>query len=41
MKKETKNRLNLHGKKNQTFDQLVNEILDHLEKCDRWWCENR
>jgi len=37
----TRDKLNKFGKKDQTFDQLLNEILNHIEKCDRWWCENR
>jgi len=41
VQKITRNRLASLGKKDQTFDKLVSEILNHIEMCDRWWCENR
>ncbi len=31
VKLETKNRLKSHGHKDQTYDEIVNEILDHKE----------
>ena len=41
LKKITRQRLATNGNKTQTFDELVNEILNHVENCDRWWSENR
>jgi len=41
LQKFTRNRLASLGKKDQTFDKLVDEILNHIEMCDRWWCDNR
>jgi len=37
----TKNRLVTLGKKNQSYDNLLVEILDFIEKCDQWWAEKR
>jgi len=31
LKLDTKNRLKSHGLKDQTYDEIVNEILDHQE----------
>lgn len=39
LKKETKNRLARFGTLSSSYDILINEILDHLEKCDRYWQE--
>jgi len=36
----TRKRLASIGRKNQSYDNLVNEILEHVDICDRW-CENR
>jgi len=41
LKKQTRDRLAHLGRKGQTFDELVTEILNHTESCDRWWCDNR
>jgi len=41
LKISTRDRLASIGKKNQSFDSLIGEILKHLEKCDRFWSENR
>jgi len=41
LKKITKKWLATNGKKDQSFDALLREILSHIEHCDRWWCENR
>ena len=38
LKKTTRDNLASLGKKDQSFDNLVSEIIFHLEKCDRWWC---
>lgn len=38
---DTRNHLASIGKKDQSFDDLVSEILKHVKTCDRWWCENR
>lgn len=37
LKNKTKRRLLTFGKKGQSFDLLINEILDHVDSCDRWW----
>ena len=37
IKKETKERLEKFGNLGSTFDSVLNEIIDHLESCDRWW----
>jgi len=31
IKKKTKNRLEKHGRKGQTWDELINEMLDEIE----------
>jgi len=31
IKKNTKNRLEKYGRKGQTWDELINEILDEIE----------
>ena len=41
LSKEVKEMLNHNGKKGQSFDDLVREVAEHIDKCDRWWCENR
>ena len=38
---ETRERLADFGKKNQSYDKLVNEILDFIVKSDQWWAEHR
>lgn len=38
---ETKKRLESLGKKNQSYNRLLTEILDFIEKSDQWWVENR
>ena len=38
---ETRERLAELGKKNQSYDNLVNEILDFVERSDQWWAEHR
>jgi len=37
LKKTTRDKLASLGKKDQSFDNLVSEIIIHLEKCDTWW----
>jgi len=37
LKKETKNKLSRLGRKGQTFDQLVSDLLKHVGSCDRFW----
>lgn len=41
VKKDTKKRIISLGKMNQSFDELLNEIITHVEGCDQWWCQNR
>jgi len=41
LKKLTRDHLASFGKKDQSFDKLVQEILNHVDNCDRWWCNNR
>lgn len=38
---QTRIRLASLGKKNQSYDNLLVEILDFIEKCDQWWAEKR
>jgi len=38
---ETRERLAELGKKNQSYDKLVNEILDFVDRSDQWWAEHR
>lgn len=40
LKRSTRDHLASIGKKDQSFDDLVNEVLKHVDICDRW-CENR
>lgn len=39
LKKETKTRLSKFGSLSSSYDLLVNEILDHLDKCNIFWNE--
>ena len=38
---ETKKLLVSYGKMNQSYDDLICEILTHVDTCDKWWSENR
>jgi len=38
---ETRKRLAALGKKNQSYNNLVQEILEFIERSDRWWAERR
>ena len=38
---ETRKRLAALGKKNQSYNNLVQEILEFIERSDRWWAECR
>jgi len=38
---ETRERLAFFGKKNQSYDKLLVEILDYIETSDQWWAEHR
>ena len=37
IKKSTKERLAKLGSLTSTWDVLLNNLLDHLEHCDRFW----
>jgi len=37
----TRKRLASVGRKNQSYDNLINEILEHVDNCDKWWVEER
>jgi len=39
LKKETRDRLARFGKLSSSYDILINDILDHLDKCDQYWNE--
>ena len=41
LKRSTRDRLASIGKKDQSFDSLIDEVLKHIKECDRWWCQNR
>ena len=41
IQKNTKRKLALLGRKGQSFEKLLKEIVTHIEKCDRFWSENR
>ncbi len=36
---DTKERLSNYGRITSTWDSVLNEILDHIERCDRFWSE--
>jgi len=38
---DTRKRLASIGRKNQSYDNLINEILEHINTCDQWWAEKR
>lgn len=38
---ETRKRLAALGKKNQSYENLVQEILGFVEGSDQWWAEKR
>ena len=35
LKQSTRDRLQVHGRKDQSYDDLVNEILDKIEEGDK------
>ena len=35
--KETEKKLEKFGSMNSTFDSVLNDLLDHVDTCDRWW----
>ncbi|MCV0430707.1 hypothetical protein [Nitrosopumilus sp.] len=37
VKKRTKRRFKNFGKMGELQDNLVNRMMDHIDKCDRWW----
>jgi len=39
LQKETKSRLERFGSISMSHDTLINEILDHLDKCNIFWNE--
>ena len=39
IKEKTKKRLANMGNIGTTYDVMINKVLDHLEICDKWWCE--
>jgi hypothetical protein len=39
IKRKTKSRLSKYGNITTTWDLMINKVLDHLEICDKWWCE--
>ena len=41
LRRETRERLVSFGKKNQSYDNLLNEILNYLDTADQWWAERR
>jgi len=41
LKKETKARLAKFGTLSGTYDTTINDILDHLDKCDQYWNETK
>jgi hypothetical protein len=39
VRKSTKIRLGKFGTLGQSFDDVVTELIDHIEKCDIYWAE--
>lgn len=39
IKKATRERLAKHGNLTSSWDSLLNEILNHLEFCDKYWSD--
>ena len=37
VKQRTKRRFKNFGKMGELQDHLVNRMMDHIDKCDRWW----
>jgi len=37
IKKKTKDRLAKFGIKTSTWDSILNELMNHADKCDRFW----
>ena len=37
--KETRTRLASFGKKNQSYDNLLAEMLDFIDTSDQWWAD--
>jgi len=41
LKRSTRDHLASIGKMDQSFDSLIDEVLKHIENCDRFWSDNR
>ncbi len=37
VRKPTKERLRKFGFLGNTYDELLNELMDHINTCDMWW----
>lgn len=37
IRKQTMLKLAKYGDITSTWDSVINEILDHIETCDKWW----
>lgn len=36
---QTRKHLNTIGRKNQTYDEIINEIITHVNSCDQFWSD--
>lgn len=39
LKKSTISRLKKHGFLGESYENVVNNMLEHMEKCDRYWSD--
>jgi len=39
LQKTTRDRLSKYGSMSSTWDSVINELLDHVEKCDNYWSD--
>ena len=37
IQKETKERLSRLGNLKSTYDSVINELVEHVEQCDKYW----
>lgn len=35
--KKTRDRMKKYGFLNSTYDSVINDLIDHVEKCQDWW----
>lgn len=39
LKKDSVTQLRKIGTMNSTYDSVIKELLEHIERCDSFWCD--